>query len=1108
MIRRSKLLKLILSSMGERGEDNSAVAFLRELLKSTRYNEELGDFDAVSEIILVRKLLNDAKIDIVGTIAALEDCDVFLPLDGYIDKKDKTLSAYVLAGRLLLPPHDALKRYIVKIEEEETSALEITDEKKNELNSILRSLGVDVDEDEDDAPNDGFAQAFNDTVGEILKRVDKVREKLTSSVIGQDHAISAFLGGYFEAEMIAKNFDSRSKPRATFLFAGPPGVGKTFLAEQAAAALELPFLRLDMSNYSDRDGGDMIQGVEAKYQGARPGDLTGFVYKNPRSVILLDEVEKASVPVIHLLLQLLDAGRLRDNCLEKEVSFVDTVVILTTNAGKSMYENEDINLGAVSSKSVLKAIGEEENFSSAICSRFASGNVVMFNRMKAEYLAEISKKELEVHVAAIAEKFNLDIKLGKNVPYAILFSAGVNVDARTIKGRSKSFVYKELYEFFHLLSSNNNDYEVDRIKRVVVDVDLSEDEKIVELFEGVKNPEILLFANKEKARFLPTDRSIKVHVAESMEEAQSILDENVISMILCDLTHKPREERNMLNIEDFSSLGVDFFEYATKFTDIPLYVLADDKRTLSDEELDTLATNGMKGVVYLYETTERELLGFLNAAHLQNKMLELGRSNKVLYYNSLQRVSGSGEKGFILMSSLSLNTSLDAQDSGSVVSEMTKPNVKFEDVIGASDAKDELKYFINYLKNPAKYLKSGVKPPKGALLYGPPGTGKTLLAKAMAGESGVTFLSCEGNQFLNKWVGVGSEKVHDVFRTARKYAPSIVFVDEIDVIAKSRGGDAETSHTDDVLTAFLSEMDGFRSSPARPVFILAATNKDATDADYGIDPALLRRFDRKIYVGLPSVDDRRAFLVSRLGKLKNSRVSAETIENIVKRSISMSLAELDTVVELAQRLSVKKETFVITDEIFDEAFETSISGESKTRDEKSVLRTARHEAGHAAMSIICGEYPSYLTIVSRGSHGGYMMRNVDENKGSYTKNELLNSIKISLAGRAAERLYYGEEDGISTGPSEDLKNASAVAVSMFARYGMDPKNLLSVDGITSRLSPELLKKANDLLVREMENVMYALASKRALIDALVEKLMEKNSLKADEIEKIAKEILG
>ena len=489
--------------------------------------------------------------------------------------------------------------------------------------------------------------------------------------------------------------------------------------------------------------------------------------------------------------------------------------------------------------------------------------------------------------------------------------------------------------------------------------------------------------------------------------------------------------------------------------------------------------------------------------------MALARDSKVLSYKTAQTVSEDGTAATISFYRFRFTRSPDSDDASSVLDSASRPKVSFADVIGAEDAKRELSYFVDYLKDPRRYARLGLHAPKGVLLYGPPGTGKTLLAKAMAGESDVTFLTAEGNQFLQRYVGEGSEAVHDLFRTARKYAPAILFVDEIDAIGKDRNAQSQDNNSD-VLTAFLTEMDGFNTDTTKPVFVLAATNYAVDESAQGakkLDPALVRRFDRKILIDLPSKDERRQYLKMQISRHKNVTLSDEQIENIAIRSTGMSLAELEGVFEMALRSAIRSESGAVGDEAFEEAFETFQSGEKKEWSRETLERTARHEAGHALLCCLSGEIPSYLTIVARADHGGYMQHGDREDKPLYTKEELLGRIRTSLGGRAAELVYYGTEDGVSTGASGDLYSATRLAERMICAYGMDETVGLAYVGESAAASPYytvVRDRINAILSEEMEKSIRAITEHRAIIDRFVSALLEKNHLKGDEIEALFK----
>ena len=952
-----------------------------------------------------------------------------------------------------------------------------------------------------------------------VKETHAIQKKLLDVVYGQDQAINAFVSGYFQSKLMECCRTGITKPQATFLFAGPPGVGKTFLAESAARALKLPFCRFDMSEYSDKEANLAFCGSDKVYKNAKAGNVTSFAAAHPRCVLLFDEIEKAHINVIYLFLQMLDAGRLRDNFTDEEVSFSNAVIIFTTNVGKNLYDDPGvINLSALPRKQILKALASDVDpitraplFPAAICSRFASGNVVMFNHLDASNLFAIAQRELQKNVEGFASSTKITVDVDSKVPAAIMLSEGGKADARTVKGRANAFFHEELYELFRLLSSEKMNISATQIGKINIDVTLTgASEDIRAMFVNSKTPEVLVFAGGTMGRAVKLALAdITCYVTGDIEEARDIIFNHDISIVLCDINcGAVKTELQLLNSEDVRSVGRDFLTEALTKYDYPVYLLQSSKNEISSEEFLSFAKIGVRDILTVGNQGSgfaEQVLAKCEVAYQQKNMHRLARENKVLTYKTYQTVSTDRTEATIHMFDFRLELAADAEDSKSILSNISKPNIHFADVIGAKDAKEELAYFVEYLKSPAEYMRKGVRAPKGVLLYGPPGTGKTLLAKAMAGESDVTFLRAEGNQFLKRYVGEGAEAVHDLFTAARKYAPSILFIDEIDAIAKDRSsGAGETSS--DVLTAFLTEMDGFNTDTTRPVFVLAATNYDVTPgASRSLDPALLRRFDRRIYIDLPDKAERRRYLEMKAAQYQAVTLSPEQIENIAIRSTGMSLAELESVFEMALRNTIRTRTGVVDDAIFEEAFETFNSGERREWKKETLTRTARHEAGHALLCWLSGEKPSYLTIVARGDHGGYMQHGDHENKGTYTKAELLSRIRTALAGRAAEIVYYGEEDGVSTGASGDLQTATRIAEQMICNYGMDDAvgmSFVSSRELDAGYGQIVRERVNALLRAELANAVALIRENRAGMDGMVEALLDRNHLKEQEIDEI------
>ena len=366
-----------------------------------------------------------------------------------------------------------------------------------------------------------------------------------------------------------------------------------------------------------------------------------------------------------------------------------------------------------------------------------------------------------------------------------------------------------------------------------------------------------------------------------------------------------------------------------------------------------------------------------------------------------------------------------------------KKKVTFKDVAGADEEKEELAEIVHFLKNPKKYVDVGARIPKGVLLVGPPGTGKTLLAKAVAGEADVQFLSISGSDFVELYVGVGAGRVRDLFEQAKKAAPAIIFIDELDAVGRQRGSGVGGGHDEreQTLNQLLVEMDGFGNNAG--VIVMAATNRDDI-----LDNALLRpgRFDRRVYVGLPDIRGREAILrIHARGKPLGEDVD---LNSIAKGTPGFSGADLENLMNEAALLAVRKERRFITMPDIDEAIlKVSMGPEKKSKkmSEKARKLTAYHEAGHA----IAGKYLQhtdpvhYITIIPRGQAGGFTLFRPQEDLENFkSKSEMFEHIVMSLGGRIAEKMFL---DDISTGASSDIQQATSIARAMVTQYGMSEK---------------------------------------------------------------------
>ncbi|HBG2932681.1 TPA: AAA family ATPase [Clostridioides difficile] len=428
----------------------------------------------------------------------------------------------------------------------------------------------------------------------------------------------------------------------------------------------------------------------------------------------------------------------------------------------------------------------------------------------------------------------------------------------------------------------------------------------------------------------------------------------------------------------------------------------------------------------------------------------------------------------------------------------TKPKTTFRDVAGLDEVKEELFEIVDFMKSPQKYQKMGAKIPKGVLFYGPPGTGKTLLASAVAGETNSSFFNVTGSEFVEKYVGVGAKRVRTLFEKARKEAPSIIFIDEIDAVGAKRHLESN-NEKDQTLNQLLVEMDGFNKDSN--VLIIGATNR----LDL-LDEALLRpgRFDRHIHIGAPNYHTR--FEILKVHTDDKPIDKSVNLELLAKKTHGFNGAHLSNIANEAAIFAVRDDSECITSEHFDKALERVIAGlESKNSAlvEKEKKIVAYHEAGHALVSDIVGICPiQKISIVPRGQALGYVLKLPDEDRYIYTKDELIGKIKILLAGKASEELIFNHK---STGAKDDLKKVTEIANQMVCEYGMSNLGFMTIDGNDKTfLCDKVQKEANRIVEICYKETLEMLKDNLEDLHSVSKFLFEKETMTHEEL----KDLIG
>ena len=754
-----------------------------------------------------------------------------------------------------------------------------------------------------------------------LHSIKRIKKILNRQVLNQEVAVEAVCDALVKAE----HMQTTSRPKGIFFFLGPPATGKTFLAEllqEHLDAYETGHV-FDMTQYTHEDSGGALYGTSRMWSNAKPGALSSFVRKHPKSIIVFDEFEKADNAVQGNLLTILSGGYLTDACgwcgdgeawtsdrnkesgtqcnedaLETRIDFSQTLVIFTSNLGKEVYNNQELmqhlHDDPVQVESMLfDAISREEkevkgnsvpSILPEMLSRLRQGSMVLFNKLFFKELLTIANKTLETEKRAFEHNYDISIKYEPEVVQSILLSFGPDFDIRAIK----AMIGKPIFDLV-------TDYYMDHgtmYKKVLVKLD-----------------------------------------ATAKRSLREILSQN-------------------------------------------------------------------QGIVKEFKRKNRRL-------QFKTKVKALTSSLQIVFTDlevlTVKKAKDFGEDGIVL----------------------EVPEIPFSDIAGHHFVKEKLRETVGLLKDTKTLHKLGTTLSKGMLLYGPPGTGKTMLAKALASEADLPFIATTGQKLL------AEGEIAKLFSSAREYAPSIIFIDEIDAIP-TRGSDV---YADTVVNQLLTQIDGFGTTLQEPVFVIAATNRMEK-----IDPALLRSGRIDIHVEVNALDyDARAYFINKM--LENPMFDSK-IDNkqIIKFTASLNGSDLEKVERESLLYVYKKGIKKVSHAILLEQVNTIKHGskiENKNL-QNALEATAYHEAGHAVLSKVLLPFKriEQVTVMPRNKSLGFVSFSETTEYYSHNVDYIKNEICVSLAGRISQMKQF-HTHGMDSGASSDLEHANHLAYLAISRYGMD-----------------------------------------------------------------------
>lgn len=930
---------------------------------------------------------------------------------------------------------------------------------------------------------------------QLLMQAEAVECELKEMILGQDVAVEKLRAAYFDRELTAS--DNRG-PKSVYLLAGPPGVGKTFMAQHFAFKLGLPFKRFDMSEYSHHEVIEELIGYSFDWKSPEPGKLTEFVSENPKCVLLFDEIEKAHITVIQMFLQILDDGICEDKYNIRNVSFHDAIIFFTTNAGKQLYNDaQNENLTLLPDKVIMDALKKDKDsktkqpfFPPEILSRMFSYTVIMLNHLKADAIYELVEKDIKKRLIKIKKKYGYELEEGREyLARTVLYSMGGSADARNVSKAAGKLINKEMYELLKMVEERQGLDESSIVRKIKWECDFEDTaEEIRDFYFGESDCVIPVFGT---VKYEPIGRiksnNVRVRNTVNIREFMEIIRKEKVLFTIIDYTYGLDSVESGLSVVDTKTIGQDvFFKLREEDKEVPVYILDGSRGyDYTEKEKNALMKKGALGFIeskYFKSQLEHAYLDVC----CQKTMETLTVRHQVLTYDTKKEFDEKTNVGSVIFCNFKLETAVESEDKSSMLSDDLRPNKSWDDIYVSEELKEELKFFIDYLQNPKKYRKKGVKP-RGVLLFGPPGTGKTSLAKVVASESGVNFLCISASELYNG----GAQKVHDEFRIARKYAPAILFIDEIDAIGTKR---EYSNSPNPVLNALLTEMDGFKKVDSRPVFVMAATNLGNK-----IDFALQRRFDMSYEMGYLDEEGRRWMLENLIKKQSDMfKISDEELKSIVDRSAGVSPAILEQVVEAALREGIRSGC-KIDDDLFDEMFERRTLGEERAdRSLRESVHTAYHEAGHVLIDLYNGRPPAYMSIVARENHGGYILHETGERYP--TKKYYLERICSILGGRAAEMVFADVleiEDGLTYGPAGDLERATNIATDMVCKFGMYEKEIgLAVIGEREYKYDEKARELiNRILSEQLKEAIRIIELNKDAMEHLVKAVMDNDNKK-------------
>jgi len=933
---------------------------------------------------------------------------------------------------------------------------------------------------------------------ENLNTLHQCEEDL-SEIIGQGNVVEEV------CQYLYSIMDKKKSvgPKATMLFIGPPGVGKTSMAELIAKSLGLPKLLLSMTSFSDKEANFSFSGSNRVYKDSRPGMFTKFVDDNPKCVVIFDEIEKCHKNTLRLFLQALDKGFVKDLYMEKDIDLSECIMIFTSNVGKNIYDKDlnKYNYSSVTRKVILEEIANEINpvdntpfLSEALVSRFSESPILLFNRLSPISAKEIVRKDIDKKIQEIEKTRGIKIQLNASeLANNLIYTEGDSNNIRSLKGSVKDFFNNQLV---NIDSDFAYEYPNEVYDKISFDFTTHNLEEEIKPYFNVNSNEqfnVLIATDNDDSKLLGLSNNHVHFIREDSHYDYFNTASLDLSAIIIDIS---KNSHSMMNIFDL---------LIEREYNIPIYIYTNKR--IGKSNFNYFINKGCEDYYtpLLNHNTFKEWISeIIDGLKLSSTLNKLKSNCKSLKYDYKFNYNKKTKTVKVMVNSLKIQTSVSTGDNKFFVPLSDMESISFDDIVGGEHATNLLKDCVDYLKNNKYYRKNNISIPKGAILFGDPGIGKTLRAKAIAKESGLPFISVSAVDFFKTYVGQGSQLLKDIFSSLRKYG-GVLFIDEFELIASVRDNNTRNDYHE-ITNTLLAEMDGFSTNSKQPFFVIGATNFDASMNSKQMDRAVLRRFDYKIKLENPNKEERKVYLNKLINKKQILGLSQDSIVNLATRTSGWSFSDLSKIIEeftkeVFKKGLINKENQHL-DEVLNNVFETIQDGDEKQYNEEEIKNVSYHEAGHAFVSYYLGKTPDYVTIKARGNYGGYVLHN-NEDKFSYSRDELLNQICETLAGRAAEEIVF-KNKGITTGASSDLSFATNLAIKMYKEFAMCSDNMICLPN--TELDQKDKDVINQILKTQYGRAMNIIQDHFDDYEKLVQALTHKKYLLASDFEKITMQV--